>query len=454
MLETLRQYAGEQLSDSGDEHEIRRRHATYFHDLSLRSEIELRGSGQRETLRRLREEQPNLRAALSWYTGAGEDPDAALDMAGALGLFWHLGRHLEGRDLLEELLFDDRGSAIARARALQAVSIVERPRACLVHPSPRCAETAEESLEIFTELGDRWRAALSKVLLAVEGVTGTEVDRWSAMLDEAESDFALEGDEWGRAVIGFVRMETALKGGRPEEAVRVGHTAADEFRRLDDPWGLSAILYHLGWGLRQFGRYTEAAPVLLEAIAVAQEAGLFNTVQWALADLAVLRTFQGRYDDAAELFARAADASMHVGDGAGEVLATYGNALLAQLSGDWESARSGYVIAIEGFRSLETPVPEGHAHSGLARCYEIAGEDDLAESEFQQTLQLGTVLGEPGLSASALEGLARIARRRGQTARAAARAAQAADIRARFARPAPPHERQDAIAASPTVGRE
>ena len=30
--------------------------------------------------------------------------------------------------------------------ALQAVSLVERPRACLVHPSPRCAETARESL--------------------------------------------------------------------------------------------------------------------------------------------------------------------------------------------------------------------------------------------------------------------------------------------------------------------
>ena len=46
------------------------------------------------------------------------------------------------------------------------------PRACLVHPSPRCAETARESLRLFQEVGDAPRAALSRVLLAVEGVTG------------------------------------------------------------------------------------------------------------------------------------------------------------------------------------------------------------------------------------------------------------------------------------------
>ena len=60
-------------------------------------------------------------------------------------------------------------------------------------------------------------------------------------------------------MIGFVRMETALKTGHLESAIAVGRTAAAQFRQLDDYWGLSAILYHLGWGLRQFGRNEEGA---------------------------------------------------------------------------------------------------------------------------------------------------------------------------------------------------
>ena len=93
------------------------------------------GHGQRDALRRLRQEQPNVRAALTWLSGPDGDVDQALEMAGSLGLFWHLGRHLEGREVLQRLL-ELGGSEQARAHALQAVSIVERPRGCLVHPSP------------------------------------------------------------------------------------------------------------------------------------------------------------------------------------------------------------------------------------------------------------------------------------------------------------------------------
>ena len=64
------------------------------------------------------------------------------------------------------------GSPHSRARALQAVSLVERPRACIVHPSAQCAAAAQESLDIFELIGDRRRAAFSELLLAVEGVSG------------------------------------------------------------------------------------------------------------------------------------------------------------------------------------------------------------------------------------------------------------------------------------------
>ncbi len=130
------------------------RHASYFREVAERSEVELRGHGQRATLRLLREgtaEHPGghhvpVRARWRHRLRSGD--------TGSLGMFWHLGRHLEGREVLGRLVETADGSAPARARALQAVSIVERPRGCVVHPHPRCAETAEESLSIFTSLGD------------------------------------------------------------------------------------------------------------------------------------------------------------------------------------------------------------------------------------------------------------------------------------------------------------
>jgi len=443
MLETLRQYAAEQLEVSGQAVEVARRHAAYFRDIVEHAEVALRGHEQRQTLRWLRDEQPNIRAALAFLSGPDGDRDGALMMAGSLGMFWHLGRHLEGRQVLSRLVAGDEGSPAARALALQAISIVERPRGCLVHPNSRCAEAAAESLALFEELGDAWHAALSRVLLAVEGVTGAEPERSQALLVAAEEQFDHDGDPWGPAVIGFVRMETAAKTGDVDAAVRIGRTTASAFRQLDDSWGLSATLYHLGWALRQFGRYAEGAPVLEEAIDVARGAGLWNTAQWALADLAIAKVHVGDYDTARRLFDEGAAASREVGDGAGEVLAGYGYGLLAHVDGDWDEARGHYAVAVDGFIELATPVLEGVALVGLGRCDEADGDTAAARARYSEALELGRRLGEPAVTASALEGLGRLAFVADDRDDAAVRCGEAVTIRDRFHRPAPPHERDD-----------
>lgn len=443
MLETLRQYAAERLQASGQAVDVAHRHAAYFQSIVEHAEVGLRGHEQRQTLRLLNDEQPNIRAALAFLTGPGGDHDAALTMAGSLGMFWHLGRHLEGRQVLSRLVAGPEGSPAARALALQAVSIVERPRGCLVHPNPLCANAASESLALFEELGDTWHAALSRVLLAVEGVTGAAPERSQALLAAAEEQFNRDGDPWGPAVIGFVRMETAVKTGDVDAAVRLGRTTAAAFRQLDDAWGLSATLYHLGWGLRQFGRFADAAPALEEAIDVARGAGLWNTAQWALADLAIEKVHLGDHDTARQLFDEAAAASREIGDGAGEVLAGYGYGLLSHVAGDWAGAREHYVIAVDAFINLGTPVYEGIVLAGLGRCEQADGDAAAAQARYQEALEIGRRLGEPSVTASALEGLARLAFAAGAQDTATARFGEAADLRKRFHRPAPPHERAD-----------
>ena len=76
-------------------------------------------------------------------------------------------------------------------------------------------------------------------------------------------------------------------------------------------------------------RHADAVPVLQEAIDVASSAGVHNTVQWATADLGLALLALGRVDEAAAYFARAGTARDEVGDDAGTVLRTYGEAVLA-----------------------------------------------------------------------------------------------------------------------------
>lgn len=444
MLETLREYSAERLEATGGADALGSRHARHYKRVAEECERLLRSGAQRDALAVLRDEQPNLQAALAWWAGATGNRDAALEMAGTLGLFWHLGRHLEGRSVLRGLLDSPTGSPAARARALQALSLVERPRACLVHPSPVCAAAAAESLRGFEEVGDVSRAALSKVLLAVEGVAGGlragEPERYAALIDEAAGQFTVDGDEWGAAVIGFVRMETLLKRG-DEAAVRLGRVTAAAFRRLDDPWGLSATLYHLGWGLQQFGRFEDAARILEEAVDVAASAGLWNTVQWALADLGVTQLDLGRPEAAEDLFRRAAEASRRVGDGAGAVLSDHGNGLLSQLRGDWDEARVYFEKAVTGFERLGTPVMRGMALVGVARCDESTGAATLAHDAYEEAVGLGRSTGEPSLTAAGLEGLARLAHAAGDPGAADGLTDEADGLRSVANRPLPPHER-------------
>jgi predicted ATPase/DNA-binding SARP family transcriptional activator len=407
MLETLREYAADRLASTGRSDALATRHAHHFAQVAERSAQALRGQGDPRARNLLVDEQANVRSAIAWLEGPAGDIDAALRLAGHLGLFWHQGRHLEGRRILRRLLEQDRGSAAARAAALQAVSLVERPRACVVHPHPRCAEAARESLAIFRESDDADGIAVSQVLLAVEGVTGHDPEA-AELLDAAEGSFREREDRWGLAVAGFVRLETALKARDEATATRLGRATAADFRHLDDPWGHSAVLYHLGYGLRHFGRLRESARTLEQAIDVAASAGIHNTGQWALADLGITHLGLDDEESAEDAFRRAELASRHVGDRAGSVLAAYGRGRLAERRRDWSTAIELLTTAIQGFETLETPAMTAKATLALARCHEQASETEAAAERYAEARALGLAVGEVAVAGEAEEALSRL----------------------------------------------
>ncbi|GAA1579698.1 BTAD domain-containing putative transcriptional regulator [Kribbella sancticallisti] len=118
MLETVREYASEQLRAAGEDKEILDRHARFFADLLEHAEPELTGANQASWLERLDAEHADLRAALQWAHQTG-DTELALLMAGRMWRFWQLRGHFtEGRRWLEALLAINGPASVPRTKAL------------------------------------------------------------------------------------------------------------------------------------------------------------------------------------------------------------------------------------------------------------------------------------------------------------------------------------------------
>jgi predicted ATPase len=95
MLETIRAFGLEQLATEGELAEVLDAHAAYFVALGERAHPNRADAAERidRRLQTLEEEQANLRAALRRRQETG-DAESALQLAGALAIFWQLRGHL------------------------------------------------------------------------------------------------------------------------------------------------------------------------------------------------------------------------------------------------------------------------------------------------------------------------------------------------------------------------
>lgn len=127
LLETVRDYGLERLSESGEIDRARREHRDWCLALVERAREPLFGGPlQAAWLARLDVEHDNLRAALEWSQEDPEGPDALLRLAAGLWRFWEIEGYLaEGRMWLELALAggDDDDSEL-RANALTGAAVL------------------------------------------------------------------------------------------------------------------------------------------------------------------------------------------------------------------------------------------------------------------------------------------------------------------------------------------
>jgi predicted ATPase len=179
MLETIREFAAEQLEASGEGEELRRRHAEHFLELVELAEVRLRNEDPEES-DRFEREHDNVRAALDRLEASGE-LDAALRLAGAAVWYWSpRGFGVEGRRRVERLLEGDARPTPGRAKALIAAAELAG-----VSGDPAAAGLrAEEALALYRRLGDRWGIAASLFLLGNAASIDADVKKKNEQLPE------------------------------------------------------------------------------------------------------------------------------------------------------------------------------------------------------------------------------------------------------------------------------
>jgi tetratricopeptide (TPR) repeat protein len=195
MLETIREYALEQMEASGEAAEIRRRHAVYFVELAEAAEPKLNGPDQVAWRDRLDAELDNVRTAVAWSQAEPSRSELGLRLAAALLRHWMTsGLYAEGyRALAAGLNASGPVAPQVRIRALAAAGQLIQ----LQHEFEHATLLLEESLALAQAEGNEGAVAAALSLLGETAAFQGDFPRATALLEDSLARHRQLGDRLG-----------------------------------------------------------------------------------------------------------------------------------------------------------------------------------------------------------------------------------------------------------------
>jgi predicted ATPase/DNA-binding SARP family transcriptional activator len=258
LLETVRAYAAERLTEAGEDKRLRDAHAAYFLRLTERAEPELRGPDQMRWLERLNAERDNCHSALRHAIDT-RDVETAVRLIGALAWFWILcdyeaeagqwavevwrlvgDRPPPGTEdaylicgftatLVQEMSRNDGPDPESLREQIEKIAALRpetstHPALALVRPIAAIfsgdVDLALRELDVIADHHDPWTRAARHVFVAFLAMNRGDVDRAVRAANEAHTAFREVGDRWGLVSALSGVAEAYLVRGRPEEAIR------------------------------------------------------------------------------------------------------------------------------------------------------------------------------------------------------------------------------------------
>jgi len=335
MLETLRQFAAEQLSEQGEVAAAHERHAHYFARFAESVESEVYGLGRAGWIQHLDADYDNLRSAVAWCSEHA--PVIGLQIAAALDRFYlQRGYIREGQTWLRVLL--DRAYLAPpplRAKALMISGIL------LYHSTQFATATADltESLGILEALNSD-QDSIARVHNALGSVA----------LDEEQIDRAME----------HYRVAIEIR------------------RRLGNRFGVASVLNNLALCSQARGELNEAEALFTESLSLYREIDDRWSAGSSLGNLASLALTRGDAQRARDLYEDSLDIRRELGDlrGVGRALNGLGRAALQ--FHDPVTARTHFVAALKVLIELNDYVAVAESLVGLAAVAQAADEPEKA----------------------------------------------------------------------------
>jgi predicted ATPase/class 3 adenylate cyclase len=263
MLETIREFAGEKLSESGDEQSFAQRHAEHYHALAEA----LRPFHSAELQRSFEHEQDNFRVALEHLITFGPS-EYALEMVDSLCNYWILRGQLdEGERWTERALAAaDTTPRARRAWAISGLGEFARFRG----DDARAIPLKEEVLALSRDIGDVSLEAATLHDLADTHTHAGDYARARELAMEALELRRRAGRPTGIAHALSSLFDIELFEGHYEEAQRVAQEVAQiEGEHAPGSIEHSIALFALAEAHRRQGELHEAVGMLREALSLA-----------------------------------------------------------------------------------------------------------------------------------------------------------------------------------------
>jgi len=313
MLESLREYAAEQLASHAEAEETQARHAEHYAGLAAQFEASIGLPEERTSIARAGRHHADLRAALDYCLGAGRDT-WALWLATALGLYHYTHGDLDhGQALVDAVLplaadgydpaaMSDDATAGGRTGVLIAAGVLAWARGEM----GRARDLLRSALERSEGRGDARHAAIACAFLGHVARAGGQWDASADWHRRAEARFR-EGDNtpgvaWARHDLGLLARDQGDLG----SAAELLRASLRDFRELDHPWAVASSAWGLGTTLTAQGRLEEAGSLLADALRIYTDVNDRRGIAQCLEALAHVASERAHYESAARLTGAAA----------------------------------------------------------------------------------------------------------------------------------------------------
>jgi non-specific serine/threonine protein kinase len=306
MLETIREYGLERLTESGEGAATCGAHAAYYLALAQEAESHLIAAGSATWVERLATERANLRTAVAWALRTGKT-DAVLRLSGTILSFAYArGEPREGQQWLESALAAGGDAAPeARVDALFTASALAQVRGDF----GRSTALSEEGLAIARQHGYAFGEA--RALLAL-GITA----EWQGDLDLAAARYGASR-ELMRGCDERVRLphwtvlpvanlaDVALLRGDPALAAILAAEAVAGWREVGYLWGIAQALGTAADAASELGDLTQATRLYDEALLLWLDSDDGRGIAGTLAGIAGVVNSRGQPERAARLLGAA-----------------------------------------------------------------------------------------------------------------------------------------------------